>query len=274
MYGLLAAHPQILAPTPKEPGYWAWPSLARVASEPWYVRSVLHAGEACSRDFGVATFDATAYYLQWDSAVAAALRRSAPWTKIVLLLREPISRAMSWLQHMAVKFPNVPNCLHHADMECCVAQSWFTHGVHHLGGGMYHHLIRGWLDAGWDLGSFHVARFEDILDRGIGPVYADILNFLELDTTPAANLTAAASAPANRRSSKPYNMSLGAYITMVDVVKDDVKSLEALLHRDFGWAQLWAAQEAQCERDGACRVSLLPPPHRRTNALPAARRKR
>ena len=59
----------------------------------------------------VATFDGTAYYLQWDYSAALALRQAAPWAKLVIILQEPITRAMSWLQHMNMKFPLVPNCL-------------------------------------------------------------------------------------------------------------------------------------------------------------------
>ena len=80
-----------------------------------------------------------------------------------------------------------------------------------------------------------------------------------LPTAPARNLTAAESRPANRRSVAPYNVSADAYRAMVAAVEDDVVDLETLLGRDFGWRATWAAQLAQCDRDGgSCRLSLLP----------------
>ena len=47
MYELLARHPQILPPTPKEPGFFAWPAVARAATQRWYVKDVLRLREAC-----------------------------------------------------------------------------------------------------------------------------------------------------------------------------------------------------------------------------------
>ena len=76
----------------------------------------------------VATFDGTAYYLQWDTSAALALRQAAPWAKLVLIFREPITRAMSWLQHMNMGLPLVPNCLRSRSMDCCVRQRWFLKG--------------------------------------------------------------------------------------------------------------------------------------------------
>lgn len=254
MYGLLAQHPQVLAPNPKEPGFFAWPSPLRLASEAWYVRDVLRFREACERN--LATFDATAYYLQWGRRVASNLLSAAPQAKIVLVFREPVARAMSWLQHMAMKFPLVPNCLHYRSMDCCVQQSWFLTGVHHLGGSLYFKHLDSWLRAGWTLDRIHVVRFEDIIERGLALVYRDVLAFLGLDDVVVANV----SDNANRRSTTPYNVSIPAYRAMVKVVRHDAQRLNALLKRDFKWHRHWARQLAQCERDGVCRVSLLPPP--------------
>lgn len=192
MYELLSKHPQVVAPRPKEPGYFAWPAAARLASERWYVRDVLQLDTACERGLAnAATFDATAYYLQWPKA-AVALRRSAPWTRVVLVFREPIARAMSWLQHMAMKFPHLPNCLHYRTMDCCVRQSWFTDGVHHLGGSKYYSNLKAWTDAGWSVrDDMHFVRFEDIVETpdGLSAVYRGILDFLGLDPTPSLNMT-------------------------------------------------------------------------------------
>lgn len=257
MYGLLAKHPQILAPDPKEPGYFAWPSPVRLASEAWYVRDVLRFREACERK--LVTFDATAYYLQWGQRVAANLLVAAPQAKIVLVFREPVARAMSWLQHMALKFTRVPNCLHYKSMDCCVQQSWFLTGVHHLGGSLYFKHLASWLSAGWTLDRIHVVRFEDIIERkdGLAFVYRGVLAFLGLDPH---DVVANVSDNANRRSTTPYNVSIPAYRAMVKVVRRDADRLNTLLKRDFKWHRYWARQLAQCQRDGVCRVSLLPPP--------------
>lgn len=187
MYAMLGRHPQIVAPQPKEPGYFAWPAAARLASERWYIKKVLRLDEACERGLSnVATFDATAYYLQWGSRVARALKVSAPWARVVLIFREPLARSMSWLQHMALKFPNIPNCLHYRSMDCCVQQAWFLEGVHHLGGSKYYANLQTWLRAGWTHQDMHFVRFEDIVETpsGLARVYRGILAFLGLNLAP------------------------------------------------------------------------------------------
>ena len=191
--------------------------------------------------------------------VARALLHAAPWARAVLLFREPVGRSVSWLQHMALKFPNVPNCLHYRPVDCCVAKRWFLEGTHHLGGSRYHEHLSAWLDAGWTLSSFHVVRFEDLFDRGgLEALYAGILDFLGLDVAPAHNLSKAQTQPANRRSVAPYNISTHNYEAMVRAVEDDTANLEALLGRDFGWRRTWETQLAQCRQDHICHVSLIP----------------
>lgn len=74
----------------------------------------------------------------------------------------------------------------------------------------------------------------------------------------ADNLSAQQSAPVNRRSAAPYNVSRGAYRAMVDVVREDVQQLEQLTGRDWGWPRLWRRQLAQCDRDKVCYVNLVP----------------
>ena len=196
--------------------------------------------------------------------MARALKAAAPWARAVVIFREPVARAISWLQHMALKFPNVPNCLHYRPLDCCVAKKWFLQGGHHLGGSRYHAHLASWLDNGWVLDEFHVVRFEDLFERdGLATLYAGILKFLDLDVAPARNLSKAESKPSNRRSVAPYNVSAANYENMVAAVADDTARLEALLGRDFGWTRTWDAQRAQCARDGICRVSLIPQKARR-----------
>ena len=59
-------------------------------------------------------------------------------------------------------------------------------------------------------------------------------------------------------SPKGYEVLPDAYDDMVDVVKDDVASLEKRLGRSFGWADIWKTQRSQCKRDGVCRGDLIP----------------
>ena len=139
-------------------------------------------------------------------------------------------------------------------MDCCVRQRWFLRGNHHLGGSLYDAHLEKWLDAGWPLQQFLIIKFEDLFeDHGAENVYGRILDFVGLQ---AHNLSS--TTPSNRRSTVPYEVLPDAYDDMVDIVKDDVASLERRLGRSFGWADIWKTQRSQCKRDGVCRVDLIP----------------
>ena len=84
-------------------------------------------------------------------------------------------------------------------------------------------------------------------------MYGRILDFVGLQ---AHNLSS--TTPSNRRSIVPYEVLPDAYDDMVEVVRDDVASLERRLGRSFGWADIWKTQRSQCKRDGVCRVDLIP----------------
>ena len=155
---------------------------------------------------------------------------------------------------MNMKFPLVPNCLRSRSMDCCVRQRWFLKGNHHLGGSLYDAHLSKWLEAGWPLEQFLIIRFEDLFeDDGASHVYGRILDFVGLQ---AHNLSS--TTPSNRRSIVPYEVLPDAYDDMVEVVRDDVASLERRLGRSFGWADIWKTQRSQCKRDGVCRVDLIP----------------
>ena len=85
-----------MPPTPKEPGYFALPAPLRTARAGWYTNRVLRLRELCARGMDrAATFDGTAYYLQWGAPAARALKAAAPWARAVLLFREPVARAVA-----------------------------------------------------------------------------------------------------------------------------------------------------------------------------------
>lgn len=262
LYEVLLTHPDIRGPEPKEPGFFTWPAPVRYFRETWYLRKVL--GLQCDKP--QLTFDATAYYLQQGPRVARNILAVQPRTKAILVFREPIARSMSWLQHMALKYPHLPNCLHSNPMACCVTQSWFRTSPRHLYGSLYFRHLTAWIDAGWPIQNIHILRFEDIIDYGFESIVNDVLRFLHLDPRllPAPS-SSQNSTNTNRRSTHPYNISLPAYRDMVAFVKDDVASLTFLVGRDFGWPAIWDRQLLQCKRDGICQVHLLPPkqPRRR-----------
>ena len=130
-------------------------------------------------------------------------------------------------------------------------QRWFLRGNHHLGGSLYDAHLEKWLDLGWPLQQFLIIKFEDP-SRIMAWKMRGHLDFVGLQ---AHNLSS--TTPSNRRSTVPYEVLPDAYDDMVDIVKDDVASLEKRLGRSFGWADIWKTQRSQCKRDGVCRVDLI-----------------
>ena len=80
-------------------------SKARHPFRPWmpedrYVRELLGAANATSDTWRRAAFEASPSYVRNGAKVAPAVRAVLPWVRVVMLLREPISRATSALVHM------------------------------------------------------------------------------------------------------------------------------------------------------------------------------
>lgn len=97
LYYYLRAHPQVLAALVKEVHFL---SLHWTRGEGWYrAQFPLRAGKTGRRPAAPLTFEATPYYLAHPLAPsrAAAL---LPEVKLLVLLRDPVSRAWSHYRHM------------------------------------------------------------------------------------------------------------------------------------------------------------------------------
>ena len=268
LHVFLARHPRVLAPSPKEPMYFNLPPSVRRLAAARYLRRTLHLPALCARAsgaaapggaaaerFGRATYDASANYLQGGNATALALASAAPWLRHVLVLREPVARAVSWLRHMWLKYPTLPNCLHRHALDHCASSRWFVRGRGYLGGSQYARFVRAWLRA-FPREQFHFVRFEDLVGAPRATLDA-VTRFLALPPFEESAFGAAgALANANPRSpSAGHNMSLGTYRALVDACRGGAKELRALTGVDFRWEPIWERELARCaRRDGACAI--------------------
>jgi Sulfotransferase domain len=96
-YYYLRAHPQVLAALVKEVHFL---SLHWTRGEGWYrAQFPLRAGKAGRRPAAPLTFEATPYYLAHPLAPSRAAPL-LPEVKLLVLLRDPVSRAWSHYRHM------------------------------------------------------------------------------------------------------------------------------------------------------------------------------
>lgn len=124
-----AQHPRVLAPLVKEPFFFGKTETAQRRDMPDYFRDLRL--ESWWNDSSRATFDGTASYLvDKDPHTLSSLRAANPSIKLVVVFREPVTRAISYLQHAAAnvlkrerhgRAPDAkyPTCLLGGSLDAC-----------------------------------------------------------------------------------------------------------------------------------------------------------
>lgn len=245
----LKEHPQVVMSDPKEPEYFFHEKDQRGKEASVYLNRVLHFPAVCKANFSIAAGEATAGYLTGGVKVARAIYFTTPWLRIVIILREPIARAMSWLQHNYVKYRK--GCLTHSSMADCVRQDWFMKDSSYLNA-QYGANTKAWLS----VFPRNNILFLALDEMSIHPerVYNRTLDFLWLKP-----YRLAAYENHKKRSTKPYNIPEALYQRMVTLVKPDVKLLNQVIGGTaaFGaaWGARWQANLVNCPHR-ICSISL------------------
>lgn len=103
IFSSLAGHPQVVAATIKEPGYFATPGLTPENAYP-LCGNTDFASYATLFTAGSDTslrVEATAFYL-FDGRAAQRIYDELPESRIVVVLRDPVSRMVSWYQLLSL----------------------------------------------------------------------------------------------------------------------------------------------------------------------------
>ena len=101
----LEQHPDIIRPTKKEPNFLTWnckekpPDRCPAKDTKQYLRKILRLDEYLKLNGTAAAFEASTHIVRAGPRLAPRLAELMPWLKIIINIREPISRAASMLVH-------------------------------------------------------------------------------------------------------------------------------------------------------------------------------
>ena len=258
-----AQHPRVLAPRVKEPFFFGKTEASQRRDMPDYFRDLRL--ESWWNDSSRATFDGTASYLvDKDPHTLYSLRAANPAIKLVVVFREPVTRAVSYLQHAAAnvlkrerhgRAPDAkyPTCLLGGSLDACARNGALAAHLERYGAAARRAL------AVFDRRQFYFATMEALI-AAPAAVFGDMLGFLGLEEAPLDFGQYGHS----HSSDQPYNLSARAYGDLVHAAGRDADDLDGATGDaafTAGWRDLWRAQRAQCDspafgRAGECYVYM------------------
>lgn len=172
----LAKHPGILRSHDKEPEFFSYdcdydPERCSSKATKKYIKQTLLLDRALAADLRVAAVEASTHYGRNGHMLAPRLRAVMPWLKIVVSLREPISRAISMLAHNLDKHET--GCLTKKDVYKCLSRD--------LGRENYSQPLQGWLEA-YPREQVYLIQYENITSGASMPgVLQDLKSYLGVD---------------------------------------------------------------------------------------------
>ena len=239
----LRFHPQYLPGLKKEPH---WFSVCQnnlnaphclVRNESQYLREFLRLEDAVASRLELVTLDASADYAGKGGPLARRLYRLFPWLKVVIMVREPISRLISYTRmHTQSTFQQWKACKAGSSLFTCL-RPHLTPGAANSN---YSDALLGWLTT-FPTDQIHVIQFEELQETPEKVLY-DLKAFLGMDVDlPDRTIT-----NVNSRREGGYPMGRGQYLRLVRMVKADAERTADMLHR-YGladknaWMSRWHA---------------------------------
>jgi hypothetical protein len=226
LYAYMGQHPQIWMSRRKEPNFFR----SRRVGIGWtgaYLALFAEAGPE-HRVLG----EASPWYL-YDRNAASRIRRASPASRIAILLRDPIGRAVSQFQYrlrMTGAWPADPvsRFREHVALEARLPHSSQGGRGHELRAGLYDTQVRRYLDR-FGSEQVHVVLAEE-LDAEPRRALSELFRFLEVDEdfTPDTRVRHN-PAPAEQRIRLPRDL----HATLSEYFAADVDSLSRTLDRDL-----------------------------------------
>ena len=241
--GHLRKHPQYLPGIQKEPHWFTvcrsqppGPNCKAFTLEQ-YLTEFLRIREAAEGGLQAATVDASVD-MAGRGALAAELRHRFPWLKIVIIMREPISRMISYTRMFDQRGEEWKGCGGKRPF------GWVEEGLGRAGA-TYWPVLGQWVVA-WPPEQLHVMQFEE-LQEDSERVMRQLKEFLGMDGEGAGGEphrpgSGAVFRNINDRKSKGggYEMSREEYDRLVEIVRDPSEKVASLLEEKGLYnATLW-----------------------------------
>lgn len=178
LYSYLARHPQVCPSFKKEIGYF-YPLLhdRRLAGIDEYARHFAHCGKESFR------MEASPSYLYGKEKIAESVRQTIPDARIVIILRDPTDRLVSYYSRAAAE-SEIPDNITFSDyVNASVEQQTRSERNPYVRGfreGLYIDYIRTWHDVFGN--NLKVVFFEDLRDHAL-ELTGNICAWLRLDSS-------------------------------------------------------------------------------------------
>ena len=210
----------------------------------------------------VGAFEGSTHYVRAGEKVVKGLREIMPWLKLIINIREPISRAASMLIHN--KDVQHVGCLMRKDMgECLLKQSQISKESPTS----YLEALQPWFEY-WPADQIHIIQYEELTeDESEMKELMRVKEFLGINSEePKGKGLALMNQRRFKIRPEGWTMSREEYEALLELVKPDVEGLLDLLQL-YGkiknkvewydrWQEVWKDNLDSCDKSGMCSVIL------------------
>lgn len=257
----LRSHPQFLPSVSKE-SHWFTVcrnsrknTNCRAPSLRNYLLQFLRIQDAALGGLERATIDASVDYAWKGRSLSKEIHDLFPWLKIVMMMREPISRMISYTRMFTIKDVRGKGCMPPKTIYGCLSKGLSRESA------VYANALEAWLET-FPAEQVHVIQFEELQEND-QRVLHDLKVFLGMDTQlPVQEDLRNVN---SRRSGGGYPLTLEEYQSLIALVRPGAERVAKLLG-DKGiknekewmgrWESVWnKVIEESCDADGQCEVN-------------------
>jgi hypothetical protein len=257
----LRSHPQFLPGVHKEPHWFTvckssrTNTNCRAHSLRAYLLQFLRIQDAAFGGLERATTDASVDYAWKGRSLSKEIHELFPWLKIVMMMRDPISRMISYTRMFTQKNVRGKGCMPPKTIYGCLFKALSKESA------VYANALEAWLET-FPAQQVHVIQFEDLQENN-QRVLHDLKVFLGMDTQlPVQEELRNVN---SRRSAGGYPLTLEEYQSLIALVRPGAERVAKLLG-DKGiknekewmgrWESVWnRVIEESCDADGQCEVN-------------------
>lgn len=265
----LRGHPEYMPSVLKEAHYFtacakSWNDTnCKANSTQDYIDNYLRIADAVDNGLKAATVDASVDYAWKGEDLAREIHKVFPWLKIVVMMREPISRVISYTRMWTQK--GVRTSTHKDNRIACddgedLFDCLYPHLTPTAYTGHYAVPLEGWLNV-WPADQIHVIQFEEFVSE-TDAVMRRLKKFLGLDPTLPENRQL--YNVNTRKDSGGSPMKRREYRTLVEMARPDSERVADLLQKHGlaekdawmrRWQQVWDANLEACGPDRICMIN-------------------
>ena len=265
----LRGHPAYMPSVLKEAHYFtacskSWNDTnCKANSTQDYIDNYLRISDAVDNGLMAATVDASVDYAWKGEDLAREIYSVFPWLKIVVMMREPISRVISYTRMWTQK--GVRTSTHKDNRIACDAnedlfECLYPHLTPTAYTGHYATPLEGWLKV-WPADQIHVIQFEEFVSE-TDAVMRRLKKFLGLDPTLPENQQL--YNVNTRKDSGGSPMKRREYRTLIEMARPDSERVADLLQKHGlaekdawmrRWEGVWEENLKACGPDRVCLIN-------------------